>query len=210
MKLKAIPYQQGTLFVDEQAEISNKHTTDGVKVYSPKAILDSDAVHLKTKIKTIIAQHNLNLDGIPYVELEEDNEQKLIKTAMNKWVGNLSKIGLSPEAIDKITEEYSFYYLSGYKAAQSKKYTEEQVKKAIELAKVMEDIDVQGLTLTVHKFDSDQIIQSLQPKIESVEVDYKLSVLSDDGTYIPNGCKIPITYQKDGETYLKVTKINYA
>ena len=150
--LKAIPYQSGYIFVDGKIK-----PNDGELVYNDIFGIfpyDSDAMgnYGSTPEVKIIAQYNLNLEGIPYVELEEDVEE-------------LGK-GLLTRAFPADTSGYYQeekelcldFFKEGYKAAQPKKYTE----------------------VVVH--------------------------LSDKGE---NGFEYA-TYQKDGKTYLKVTKINYA
>jgi hypothetical protein len=93
----------------------------------------------------------------------------------------------------------------GYKAAQPKKYTEDDLRKAIAEARM----SGQGLS----KLTDNEIIKSLQPKIESVEVETTQEnlgeVFNGRSSHIMWGDIKPITYQKDGKTYLKINKINY-
>jgi hypothetical protein len=189
--LKCIDYQQGKIFVDEQAEIKEGDSIictygDGdiqVRVNKNDLKLDN---FIDSKFKTkvyhkIIAQTpNLNLEGIPFIELEEDIICPYPEHTQN--------------AID---------WHNGYTSAQPKQFTLEQMKEAIEMARKFWKTET-----AVNQFTYEQIIQQLQPKIESVEVEW----LHKDEPHLNGKSTItdrPITYQKDGRTYLKVNKINY-
>lgn len=179
MKLKSIPYQHGTLFVDEQAEIKEGTIIATKNAFHP-------CVGPEFNIVTPIAQHNLNLEGIPYVELEEDVDTKarhIIEEIGWFWHNT----------------ESSARNVARHIAAQPKKYTEGDLKKAFFAgAKCQNSVHAAA---EVHSF-----IQSLQPKIESIEVEMDWSIANYSITQ--DGWKY-ISYQKDGKTYLKVKKINY-
>jgi hypothetical protein len=183
--LKCIDYQQGKILVDEQAEIKK-----GDLILVNNEILTAGGLadtYGDDHSKIIAQTPNLNLEGIPYVELEDDVE-KLMYDAIQKARGNDFKT-FYELAVKNCSEVYK---------AQPKKYTEDDLRKAIAEARM----SGQGLS----KLTDNEIIKSLQPKIESVEIETTISLYKGNGTY---GTEIPITYQRDGRTYLKVTKINY-
>jgi hypothetical protein len=229
MKLKAIPYQSGYIFVDENAEIKEG---DYVWYHHPKQDFDmasihkvinpnyslhepSHRVHFDTGFgviegcKKIIAQTpNLNLEGIPFIELEEDCSLEKAKQFAEKYFDSLHaeypKGGLVSikELISVLLVGVECGYKFGTKA-QPKQYTEEQVRFAIKAAK--------GLVVPLQNKSADDIVRSLQPKIESIEVEtewkgnstnqgFEMKGLSTDGEWFYK------TYQKDGKTYLKVKK----
>jgi hypothetical protein len=208
--LKCIDYQQGKILVDEQAEIKEG---DWVWYHHPKQDLDMSSVHkvinpnhslhepshrvhfdtgfgvIEGCLKIIAQTSNLNLKGVPFIELEEDVERLF-----------------EEHGISKQDERSKLLFLKGYKAAQPKKYTEDDLRKAIAEARM----SGQGLS----KLTDNEIIKSLQPKIESVEVETTQEnlgeVFNGRSSHIMWGDIKPITYQKDGRTFLRVTKINYS
>ena len=187
MKLKAIPYQSGYLFVDDSVDVvkGDLHLYRG----EPRVYPHDSGWYDKNKI---IAQYNLNLEGIPYVELEED-DVKIISDAI--W----------GEGVENEKREW---YELGYNAAQPKKYTEDDLAKAYEAGESkiehMHHNSIDYLTF-------DEFIETLRPKIESIEVETKEIEYGHVDDYSkPHGFKQDtITYQKNGATYLKLEKINY-
>jgi hypothetical protein len=259
--LKCIPYQQGKILVDEEAEIKEGDlfiplSGTGWKINEVR-LADSDGGFNNDHCKKIIAQHNLNLEGIPYVEIgktvTKDNGYKCKECGSKVSLGWKCKKGCSMKPgnliIDVVTyvelEEdvigkliHSYFYDSievkksvgrdtGHvafdkhniellisqvkKAAQPKKYTEDDLRKAIRMARFNEDVD----DSTQYSNTDDKIIQSLQPKIESVEVETEeVNAELINGSWLASTTmfparEVPITYQKNGRTYLKVNKINY-
>jgi len=228
--LKCIDYQQGKILVDEQAEIKEG---DWVWYHHPKQDLDMSSVHkvinpnhslhepshrvhfdtgfgvIEGCLKIIAQTSNLNIEGIPVVEVEEGVE----KLSNNHFKDYWKKEDGTEMKGDEISAEQMAGYLcevsafiAGYKAAQPKKYTEDDLRKAIAEARM----SGQGLS----KLTDNEIIKSLQPKIESVEVETTQEnlgeVFNGRSSHIMWGDIKPITYQKDGRTFLRVTKINYS
>lgn len=189
MKLKAIQHESGYIFVDERA--------DGIAGWSyNKPTFNDDGKIGKSEnnqSRKIIAQYNLNLGGIPHVDLEEDVQQ----LANNAWDENHP------------TERRAF--MQGHKAQSlsDKKYSERDIVNAIDAL-----LNAKSIGYALTKTD---IIQSLsQPKVESIEIETKTIFDGDDehdeGGTLPSAVESfeqSITYQKDGKTYLKVKKINY-
>lgn len=62
-------------------------------------------------------------------------------------------------------------YIKGYKAASKKKYTEEHIKKAIELAQTTENLESFGSTITFKYSHPEEIISQLTPTPIAVEVE---------------------------------------
>jgi hypothetical protein len=75
--LKAIPFQSGLAFaIMEKVQCGDYYLTE-----SGNLVKANDYTEYVVKRNKIIAQHNLNLEGIPYVELEED----IISLAELQW-----------------------------------------------------------------------------------------------------------------------------
>jgi hypothetical protein len=153
---KCIDYQQGKILVDEQAEIKEGDRTirNGV-VEQCNSKMHSFALWGKDA-KKIIAQHNLNLEGIPFIELKEDVVQ-LCEDFYKDYQ-------YPPYAMEKGA------WRLGYKAAQPKKYTEDDL---IEFALWIRHNPYYGDRVVMSKQGCKELfykyyIQSLQPKIESV------------------------------------------
>jgi len=174
--LKAIPYQQGTLFVDEQAEIKEgdyffanqdvrkcvhvKQNTDYEELYPYGEDNEKGEriYHFKTWKTKIIAQHNLK--NIPYVELEEDVEKWALEVADKDM--RLTPHNHAP---------YRLGLVNGYKAAQQKKYTEDDL---LELScKMYNHYFLTKGEEDTFRTKAIEFIQSLQPKIESIEIETK-------------------------------------
>ncbi len=191
MKLKAIPYQSGYIFVDESGsdfkvddivyDIINQLVTSKIK---KEMAVFFNQVKERNQYFKIIAQHTLNLEGIPYVELEENEARRYVASILGE------------HNLDNSTGKMM---IECYKSAQPKKYTEEQVRDAIEMAQEQKSVRYSPNEYEF-KYTPDQIIQSLQPKIESIEVEADDSIFRDPQIF---------TYQKDGKTYLRIKKISY-
>jgi len=239
--LKCIDYQQGKILVDEEAEIKEGDWFYG---RDKQIHLLKSSQKVTAEAKKIIAQTpNLNLEGVPCVEISKtvikDNGYKCKECGSKVSLGGKCKKGCSmkpgnliidvvtyvevEEDVETIAHKYCNYYdaakvegfIAGYKAAQPKKYTEDDLRKAIRM--MQKKVKAKG------KFGEpwerypteEEVVQSLQPKIESVEIETKTVFDGDDehdeGGTLPSvveSYEQPITYQKDGRTYLKVNKIN--
>jgi hypothetical protein len=190
--LKVLDYQQGKILVDDK-KVDFYDTKSGDLIYDEVegVTKDRNCIHRRACYKIIAQTPNLNIEGIPFIELEEDVDEKIIPVF--EWLLNKSEF-------NEEQKEFIQYALTQcYKAAQPKKYTEDDLRKAIGLATSL----IQGVDVIAFTYPTEVIIKLLQPKIVSVEV---VMHLSDKGE---NGFEY-VTYQKDGKTYLKVIKINYA
>ena len=205
--LYAIDYNGGQIWVD-QGRIAIK----GEKFYFLGTVIDrndDNAKAVQTKdCHPIIAQSlNLFLPNIPYVEIDEDIEQ--IALAVNRSRKFPARGGLEDE------------FVEGYKAASAKKYTENDLRKAFGAGVKLGNEEVQEVIGRINQFTAlgeDEYIQSLNPKPVSIEVEATIEWwdnnlnswvgAEDDDTH--HSRVVPVTYTKDGKTFLKVLKVNYA
>jgi hypothetical protein len=202
MKLRAIPFQKGILFVDVEGEKKDGDIVyDSINEFITPKINEERAVWFnlvkeRNQYFKIIAQHNLSLENIPHMELEEGID--IDKIALdNGW----SQSGSWKDG-----------YLTGYKTAQPKKYTEDDLRNAIDmgLSKWMNREKGTLFTTII-----DEVIQSLQPNITSVEVetevvpDYNSYSGGNGEIFTTNKKEQCIRYEKEGKTFIKVKKINY-
>ena len=193
MNLTPISYNGGTIWVDKEAKILVGDwyvagITNGID--EPEIVVWNRKGGDEVGGDKVIGQStNLSIPNIPYVEIEEDVE----KLAW-EWCDDHREVGA---------------FKAGYRVASAKKYTEEDLENAFNLGLAWDGEDTE--TNTFNSF-----IQSLQPKIESIEVEMiwvnHRDEEHDEGGTLPGtieSYKIPVTYQKDGKTFLKVKKINY-
>lgn len=202
--LKAVLYQAGYLFVGTKTlskDYEGQYYLDGKIFHTDKVMLQSGCV-------IIVAQSpELSIPGVPYVELEENAEQ----LAGNHFPMEMTGGGISKS--DRQLQQNAF--IKGYKAAQAKSYTEEDVVKLMRWTAEM-TIGMRDSNNT-HSEVFEQIdkkAQSLQPKIWSIELETQWVKDFAKGEGFGGAGSIdieePVTYQKDGKTFLKVKQINYA
>jgi hypothetical protein len=161
MKLKLIETPEYILAVsDEDIKESNYGLiTSAVMTY--EQMIKEWGEPLGRKIIAYQPKSNTSELDLPLLpEIVDNNDvDKITKVVMNKWVGTLSKMKISPEEIDEITEEHSFYYLQGYKAA-TKVYSEEDLRRAI------------GAGLSIgygSQFNVDNIVKEVENIIQSLK-----------------------------------------
>lgn len=202
MILCPIPYQRGILWVDK-----NQKGKQGFNY-------DSESKELRTlnfdvsrdsHFKIIAQSPNLSLPNIPYIEIEED-------------VNDLAYQYYTSSQYHDIGSGY--HWSNGYKAASAKKYTEENLRKALQVLSDSSYIQESSehYTMDSVRFSKtfDEIIQSLQPKPVSVEIEMRkgcgIIIKPCDCSEMDMDCQYlidkPITYIKDGKTFLKVKKVN--
>ncbi len=207
MILKAIKYKKGAVFVDEQAEIKEgdwyaEHTQvkpDRFDVF--KRSIDDNSIENSFKI---VAQHNLSIPDIAYVELEED-----VNEIARRHLTGLGSIGIL-QTDQRTTVERHNCFVLGYKAAQAKKWTNEDMKICWNSA---HDAGWYiGAENPDPKTDKpafeylDDLINYLKPEVDSIELD--VGIVTDDNLIYVHHI-VPFTYQKDGKVFLKVKSINY-
>ena len=210
MNIEPIPYNGGKIYVDKEPLIGDL----AYHKFQPHLFHITEAnIKIAHDCKKVIAQSpNLSIEGIPYVEVEEDVESAVNNHFKNYWVkedgAELKGGEISPEMMTSYLCEVSAF-IAGYKAASAKgRYTDEDIRKAWNESQ-------KSIRFNAYRdgseFNSvDDFIQSLQPKIKSIDIE-----MEDRSDYegeelweiMPN--LHPITYQKDGKTFLKVKKINY-
>lgn len=157
--------------------------------------------------KKVVAQSiNLKepLPNIPYVQIEENIYQMSEDDANNwNWIDD-------PE--DAAKENWKNGWRYGYKKASSKKYTEEDMKNCwFKAMRTFKDNQI----LSTQQFNN--FIQSLQPKVISIEIEMNQICGANNPCECFErdiDCQVLVDeivpYQKDGKTFLKVLKINYA
>lgn len=218
MILHAIDYNGGQIWVDKKAKVSLKDTVfivDSVGIVD--YITKSGLIILRFEksfftetydgaIKIVAQSPNLSLPNIPYVEIEEDDslEAYFIEHGYKEDERRIPSF---------IRVAKNSQWTKGYKAASANKYKEEDLRKAIYMAwdRIVDTKNV------------DDIIQSLRPKVVSIEVEMKetgaiCKTCNNQGVRHcahPEECGAcepivePVTYTKDGKTFLKVKKVNY-
>lgn len=164
----------------------------------------------------VIAQSNIKipLPNIPYVEIEEYAvelaKQRFPDLPFSNNGGyeeeeykQLHK-GIQ-EQIDKDRE----IWISGYKAASTKKYTRENLIKAFYAGQQRYNL-----------FEAADYFKEIEPKVVSIEIETKqvcgdMSCLKMELNGENSTCcgvssvSSSETYQKDGKTFLKIKKVNY-
>lgn len=161
--------------VNKDANIEDKdwYLTVNKNIYKSKGkmkdlVKDLSTVRQELSIgyfQKIIFSTDQSLEELPLLVFSDKEDET--KTIMNKWVGALSKSGFTPEQIDKITEDNSFYYIEGYKANPAK-FTEEDMEQIYDMGRysiIDKDID--------NTFDSsiERIKQSKTKQIKEFEIE---------------------------------------
>ena len=226
MKLKPIPYQSGFVFVDTEIIFNNGDKLTHLKTGERHTFLRWQGSMMVTEYETeigkaedwtekslgyfkeqIIAQHNLNIEGIPHVDVGEDVEQ--ISFSIQQRAADKLNRGQKPYIASKMYVDYLNTIIDGFKSALSKankkEFTREQVHKMLcEFALYYHTSLIKDIANDASEYIDDWCILS---KIESIEPETVRS------TYYSKEDKLfqtseYITYQRDGKTYIKC-KINY-
>ena len=139
MKLTRIKYQEGWLYVVDGKEIKDGdsilYRRDEPNFWKP--------VQIKTEVPTLdvwwykaVAQSpNLSIPNIPYVEMEEDIEQLARKLAEDEY---LPYQDMGKGRVDLNTGLKREGYVTGYRAASAKKWSDEDMRKAIRQGEINE------------------------------------------------------------------------
>lgn len=197
MTLTPIKYQEGTIWVDKEA---NVYGGDTVYDWEQKfiSVVFSNYTTTDFEWKVVAQSPNLSIEEVPYVEVEEDVEVD------SKFVNSIIKFLRYYEDKDLAKRCLEAGYRKGYKAASAKKYTEGDLLKAIDMAWDNSDD-------TKNRYD---ILQSLQPQIKSIEIEMEIDesiepISTGNYPHKDDYYYKPVTYIKEGKTFLKVKKINY-
>ena len=218
-----IPYNGGTIWVDKKGEIKQGDTVyrfyqDGDSHIGESLPASDNLKRLKDdRVWKVIAQSiNLSIPNIPYVEIEED-ESVAIRDEADAYCNQFDT-----SENEELLNYYHVHdaFLEGYKAASAKKLSEEDLRKAFEAGRQCEIFN--------KSLNEDDYIQSLQPKVVSIEIEMENKTNEDIqielGIYghdegltekeyedykYKNSILKPITYSKDGKTFLKVKSIRY-
>ena len=220
--LHAIDYNGGQIFVDKEkhpttiGELSFAHQFNIVSTIkelvgnSVRDIILEEMPHNGTLdrgqlYKVVAKSPNLSLEGIPYVEIEEDVEsivrEYTDKAKLNGWEQSGFRIG--------------------YKAASAKKYNADDLRNAFKAGELLGSQNMQevvGRITQITAMDEDEYINSIHPKVVSIGVDAKPKLVQEWGESTGLGTVetswkedgiVPVTYSKDGKTFLKVKSIQY-
>jgi hypothetical protein len=205
MKLTPIKYQEGWLYVDKEATIQQgdlylEHTQikpDRFELYKCNHFIS-----IENSFK-VVAQRNLSLPNIPYIEEVEEDVN----------IGKLAELH-TLKMLDEYKSSNSNSFIEGYKAAQYKGgYSESDMEKAIQFGidiTAKHTTPTYGTNFDKVEDDKNTYIQSLNQPKENIEIITKCSMCSMiDGHKL--SCiteslrnQTPVTYRKDGKTFLKV------
>lgn len=209
MELTKIDYNGGVIWVDKEAECPIGHELyleRGGLYYAPTIIINYGRYQNSGDGFKVVAQSpNLSIPNIPYVEVEEDVEQ----LAENRFPSDTSERFSSVKF-----NELRIGFIEGYKAASAKKWSDKELKECMSMM-WFRGIKRDG------NFDThyNEIIQSLQPKIKSIEIEvgteyyvnkeWKSVLLPSEWDDTNPTRQVPVTYQKGGKTFLKVKTVTY-
>lgn len=140
---------------------------------------------------------NLSLPNIPYVEIEESVEDLAYEYYVSSPYHDIVS---------------SYHWLNGYKAASAKEWSTQDV---IDILNKYYTDEAPGDYI---KRDIGRLLQLLQPKVVSIEVEMEEGEWHSKQTtydqpdrewFVKYDCPKPTTYVKDGRTFLKVIKVNH-
>jgi hypothetical protein len=210
MKLRKIEYQSGYLWVDETRYSDHGglfYVTGGIGMAT--GINQGNMPNNHYCFKVVAQSPNLSLPNIPYLEVEEYEsiEAYLIEHGYTEEEKSIP-------SFRRLAEQSQ--WTKGYKSASVKKWSDEDMFGfaeeyaeyilKCEASKVINPSDAKlylsnPMNLKKRKY-------SLQPKIESVEIEMeqKLVVKGNSDCFNEYDYK-PITYQKDDKTFLKVKQV---
>lgn len=197
MILHPIPYKEGILWVDKEKSV-NKGLRWWVNGEDGIGRISNDLSYLYYGNPVLAQSPNLSFPNIPYIEIEEDADEIADKFLEN--VFNCKR--------DLFQAKEWRWFKKIYWAASAKKYTEEDLFKAIGVA----------IGLFSPKYAcfeqgwKETVLKSLQPKPVSVEIEINKNCCEQmwQCCECTNGPIVNLlSYIKDGKTFLKVKKINY-
>jgi len=229
MKLTPIKYQEGWLYVDKEAKIkvsdwaysvqikvagivnliSEKDDIDDLFSFSEEAQLDIQSS--RNNFWKVCGQSpSLSLPNIPYIEEVEESIESLAHKVMMNYLTNGNPDGDFKHSTIGADDNKN-WWIAGYKAAQSKGgYSEADLRKAYEAGIHFNEESNESFGPTESKWKWDTFIESINQPKENIEIITKCSMCSMiDGHKM--SCKTeslrnqtPVTYKKDGKTFLKV------
>lgn len=211
MKLDKINYNGGEIWVDKEAtlNVGDYYINNEDKVLLYQGCLPT--YHYLNSVK-VVAQSITNpsyIDGVPFVEVGEDDEQIISKFSFQE-------IAYNNDLTVRELNAYKNGVVFGYKAAQAKQFTEEDMRKAFQAGQELGKNDALFHAtdrISRHEYEStpdeDDFINSLKPKVSSIEIEMEVKLPNGLIPAIMTGNDVssflvPITYQKDGKTFLKV------
>lgn len=204
MKLTRINYNGGYLWVDKESDIIGWfYREDTKEVFFDDHIKRLEVINKQRKFRfKIVAQTNLDLPNIPYVEIGEEGIELLAELKYKEQ---------SEEFED--SDEFNLFdksillkigFIEGYKAAKEKyAYTESDMETAVCF----------GMALEMLKFDSGRLsnteefkgfLETLNQPPNEIEIEM-VGITNGSDKYLL--CKLmPVAYIKEGKSYLKVKR----
>lgn len=224
--LKAIKYNNGYVFVDETDEPYpigfhlKKNEIIEVKGIGEKSgeVFHEKGFNYKGEVVKIVAQYNLGVyeHQIPHVELDLNFLEKELR--LHREQIKKAETKHHQDMILTQCSTISFLKIMYKEEIESKKYTEEDLKRAFDLGKQV------GYKLDFDAWSSmkDDFISSLYPPIESIDIETIHVIPQSNGTradeYITdeislnpklNTLEVPVISYKFGKQYVRLMKINY-
>jgi hypothetical protein len=210
MKLTRIDYNGGYLWVDKEAEcpIGEYLYLEKGGLYETHIVIINYGRQQNSGdgFKVVAKSPNLSIPNVPYVEFEE--EDAII--AMGKKQINDSALVLENEKLIALT-----WYIRGFEANKGR-YSEADLEAAVAFGITLERFkDDKGRLSNDEEFKGFKESLNQQPQeieIETKQVCGNMSCLRMALNNKNSTCcgesivTIPITYMRDGKTYLKVKK----
>jgi hypothetical protein len=222
MKLTKIPYQEGWLYVDKEADYElNELITSNA--FGSQVVVNSRAKSVKhgfniQPYKIVAQSPNLNLPNIPYIEdVEEKPEYNWAKGCYEQIEPKDSyseadvraAIQMARETVpnrlnhpeDGFESEYDEEQIIASLNQPQDRYSEADVLKIV--TKVAMDVqnDGFGSHSIGHSYANSWVINNesfLQSLNQPQEIEIEMDTWDGEPSWMP------ITYQKDGKTFLKV------
>ena len=198
MNIEPIEYDGGVIWVDKEAIIY----PDDYFYYPEESVVSKFLLALHAGqfkpsqngcFKVVAQSPKLSIPNVPYVEIIENR-----LSADNIIDNHLNLVGQTNFDVysnrDSVKEAMIMYAAQEVKAASAKKWSDEDMK-------LMFGLGAANHAIGIPSFED--AIQSLQPKIKSIEIEM------EDVHGVDRWNTYPIQYKKDGKTFLKVKKINY-
>ena len=193
MKLEPIEYNGGVIWVNTtKFPTMKKGQSYWRTIHSIVNVCIDDKQYFEDDYPIVAQSPNLSIPNIPYVEVEEDVEHLAKQFITDEWAKDDEPIKFGIQV----------GFIEGYKAASTKKWSDEDIRKAIRQGEINEGC-------TACRKTDDEFLQSLQPKIKNIEIEMTQGAYYDFLDCPVIGEERPMTYEKDGKTFLKVKTVTY-
>ena len=222
--LKAIKYKDGYVFVDETDEPYpigfhlKKNEIIEVKGIGENSgeIFHDKGFNYKGEVVKIVGQYNLKIPNVYYVELDLNFLEKELR--LHREQIKKAEDRHQQDRILQQCDTISFLKVMYQSEMDSKKYTEEDLKKAFNLGKQV------GYKLDFDAWSGvkDEFINSLYPPIISIDIETIHVMPQENGTRSDgkitdeislnpnfNTLEVPAISYKYGKEHLRLININY-